>query len=120
MSAYADRAMETSTSTGTGDLTLDGAVTAHQTLNAGVGTGISFDYSVVAVDGSGSPTGEWEVGVGHLSASTTLVRTKPTKGSAATPVNFSAGTKRVFITYSAAQAVPKNKMLAMAMNTAWT
>lgn len=119
MSGYADRAMETSTSTGTGNITTAGAVTGYQTLNTALGTNVPFDYSIVAVDGSGVPTGEWEVGVGLLLASTTLVRTRPTAGSAATPVNFSAGTKRVFITYSAAEAVPKGKMLAMAMNTAW-
>ena len=68
-----------------------------------------------ALDGSGVPTGQWEVGEGYLSASTTLVRATPLSGSAATPVNFSAGTKRVFITQSASEVQGKGNVLAMSL-----
>jgi hypothetical protein len=115
MSTYKDRVLETSTTTGTGDLTLAGAITGYQTFNTAVGTLVRFDYAIVGVDGSGVPTGEWEVGYGHLSASTTLVRQQPISGSASTPVSFTAGTKRVFITQSAQQAVSRNKIYAQSV-----
>lgn len=112
MSRYADRVLETSTTTGTGDITLAGAITGYRTFNTGIGTNVLTDYCIVAVDGSGVPTGEWEVGEGYLSASTTLVRYIPLSGSAATPVSFSAGTKRVFITHSAEEMVGKGGLQA--------
>lgn len=98
MTTYADRALETTTTTGTGDMTTAGAVTGYRTLNAAVGTGVMVDYCIVAVDASGVPTGDWEAGMGYLSASTTFVRANPKSGSAATPISFAAGTKRIFIT----------------------
>ena len=92
---YADRILETSTTTGTGDFTLAGAVSGYRTFNTGVGVGPAFAYCILAIDGSGVPTGEWEAGEGWLSGTTTLVRNNPQTGSAAVPISFSAGTKRV-------------------------
>ena len=115
MSKYIDRVLETSTTTGTSDFTLAGAVTGYQTFNTAIGTNVTTDYAIVGVDGSGVPTGQWEVGEGYLSASTTLVRATPLSGSAATPVNFSAGTKRVFITQSASEVQGKGNVLAMSL-----
>jgi len=98
---YADRVLETTTTTGTGDVTLAGAVTGYRTINAAQGTGVFFDYAIVAVDGSGVPTGDWETGQGYLSGSTTLVRARIFASSnAGSAVNLAAGTKRVFITIS--------------------
>jgi hypothetical protein len=114
MATFADRVLETSTTTGTGDITLAGAVTGYRTFNTAIGTQVRTDYAIVAVDGSGLPTGEWEVGEGYLSAATTLVRDAPLSGSAATPVSFSAGTKRVFITQSAEEVNNFGKRMAMA------
>jgi len=116
LSTYKDRVLDTSTTTGTGDITLSGtAVVGYQTFNTAVGTLVRFDYAIVGVDASGVPTGEWEVGYGHLSAATTLVRQQPIAGSAATPVSFSAGTKRVFITHAAQQTVSRNKLAAISI-----
>jgi hypothetical protein len=112
MSKYADRVLETTTSTGTGDITTAGAVTGFQTFNTAIGTNVMTDYCIVAVDGSGVPTGEWEVGEGYLSGSTTLVRAVPLSGSASTPVSFSAGTKRVFITHAAEEMFGKGNAYA--------
>jgi hypothetical protein len=104
MTIYADRALETSTTTGTGAFTLAGAVVGYQTLFAALGLATEFDYCIEAVDGSGVPTGEWEVGRGSLSGSTTLARTTVFSSSnVGALVSFSAGTKRVFITASANQ-----------------
>lgn len=72
--AFADRVKETASNPGTGDVTLTGAVTGYVTFDASFGTDRQFVYQIEAVDGSGVPTGGWEVGDGHLSASTTLVR----------------------------------------------
>ena len=114
MSKYIDRVLETSTSTGTGDFTLAGAVVGYQSFNTAIGTGVKTDYAIVAVDANGVPTGEWEVGEGSLSGATTLVRDVPLTGSAAVPVSFSAGTKRVFITVSAEEVLGRGKVIAYA------
>lgn len=120
MSKYADRVMDTSTTTGTGNITLSGTpVTGYRDFNTVFGTSVTFDYAIVAVDGSGVPTGEWEVGEGYLSASTTLVRATPLSGSASTPVSFSAGTKRVFATLSASDVVGKGNSVARASLMDW-
>lgn len=99
--AFSNRAMETTTSTGTGNLTTAGAVTGYRTLNAGFGTNVSFEATIEAVDGSGVPTGDWEVSVCYLSAATTLVRERFIDSSTGATINFSAGTKRIFNTYPA-------------------
>lgn len=93
-----DRVLETSTTTGTGALTLAGAVTGYRAFSA-VCTSPSdtCHYYIEGVDGNNLPTGEWETGLGTYSAANTLTRTTPNDGSAATPVSFSAGTKRVSI-----------------------
>lgn len=106
MPTFADRVKETSTTTGTGNLTLAGAATGFQTFNTAFGngaTGLSFYYCIEAVDGSGNPSGNWEVGLGHLSASTTLVRDQILSNSAGTTaaINLSAGTVNVFCTMPA-------------------
>ena len=90
----ADRVRETSTTTGTGNFTLLGAVnTDHVSFNTAVTVGPSFYYEIILTGG-----GEWEIGIGHLSNSTTLVRdTVKRSTNSNNLVNFSAGTKDVFI-----------------------
>lgn len=91
----ADRVRETSTTTGTGNFTLAGAVTGYITFNTGITAGNTTYYCIV----NQTVPSEWEVGFGTLSNSTTLVRTDPTASSNSNnAVNFSAGTKDVFIT----------------------
>jgi hypothetical protein len=87
----ADRVKDTSTTTGTGSLTLSGtAPTGFQDFNTAFGTSEPFPY---VIEGGA----EWEVGIGYLSASTTLVRDTVFQSSNADAlVNFSAGTKNVF------------------------
>jgi len=91
-----DRVLETSTTTGTGSVTLDGAVDGFRTFNASVASADTFPYYIEAVDLSGIPTGEYEVGIGTYSGSNVLARTSiiiSSNSNAA--VSFSAGTKRV-------------------------
>lgn len=115
MSKYADRVLETTTTTGTGDITLAGAVTGYRPFNAAIGTGVATDYCIVAVDANSSPTGEWEVGEGYLSNSTTLVRSTLLSSSTGSAISFSAGTKRVFITQSAQEIVGKGNAYAVSI-----
>lgn len=97
----ADRVKDTSTTTGTGSLTLSGsAPTGYVTFNAGIGQGPRFCYTIQIADES-----EWEVGVGYLSAATTLVRERVMKSTNSNnAVNFSAGTKTCFVTFCADRA----------------
>jgi hypothetical protein len=119
MSRYADRVLETSTTTGTGDFTLVGAITGYRTFNAAIGTNVLTDYTIVGVDGSGVPTGEWEVGEGYLSAATTLVRFVLLSSSTGSVVSFSAGTKRVFLTHSANEIIGKGNAQAGQQGMQW-
>lgn len=95
-----DRVKETTTTTGTGTITLAGAASGFQSFSV-VGDGNTTYYAIVNSDGS-----EWEVGLGTYTASgTTLSRDtifESTNSGAA--VNFSAGTKDVFVTYPAEKA----------------
>lgn len=100
----ADHVKETSTTTGTGALTLAGAMTGYQTFAAKCSVGDTVYYGIQAVDGAGAPTGEWECGLGTYSGANTLTRTTVTSSSnSGAAVSFSAGTKQVFITMPAAQ-----------------
>lgn len=99
-----DLVKETSTTTGAGALTLAGAMIGHRALSAVCTVGDTFYYSIRAVDAGGVPTGEWEIGLGTYSGVNTLTRTTVRRSSNANAaVNFSAGTKQVFITVPAEQ-----------------
>jgi hypothetical protein len=93
----ADRVKETTTTTGTGTVTLAGASTGFQSFSA-IGNANSTYYTI-----AGQGTAEWEVGIGtYTSSGTTLSRdTVLASSNAGSKVNFSAGTKDVFVTYPA-------------------
>lgn len=91
-----DRVLETSTTTGTGNFTLAGAVPGFRTFDSAVSTSDTMPYYIEAIDGGGVPTGDYEVGIGTYSGSNILARTSILASSNSnTAVNFSAGTKRV-------------------------
>jgi hypothetical protein len=96
----ADRVKETTTTTGTTDFVLGGAVSGFQTFSAGVGNSNTTYYSVAL----GS---DWEIGLGTLSANgLTLARTTVLQSSNAdAKVVFATGSKDVFVTYPADKAV---------------
>lgn len=99
----ADRVMETSTSTGTGALTLAAAVSGYQRFSAVCSTNDTVYYAIVAVDANGNPSGDWEVGLGTYSSANTLTRTTPQASTnAGAAVNFAAGTKYVMLDATAA------------------
>ena len=93
----ADRVKETTTTTGTGTVTLAGASTGFQSF-AVIGDANTTYYTIAGQAGN-----EWEVGIGtYTSSGTTLARTTVISSSnAGSLVNFSAGTKDVFVTYPA-------------------
>jgi hypothetical protein len=87
---------ESTTTTGTGNITLAGSSEDGNTFNNSYVLEQRFPYLID--DGSGSR----ESGIGYLSASATLVRETPlssTNGDAL--VNFGAGTKQVFVSATA-------------------
>lgn len=88
----ANRVQETTTSTGTGNITLAGAVTNYRTFNAAFGTGRRLHYYIVD-----DTNNTWEYGIGTLTDSTTLARQTVIESSNANAaVNLGAGTKDVF------------------------
>ena len=98
-----DRVRETSATTGTGNFTLDGAVTGFMTFSAEIGVGNTTYYTI-----TNAGTSEWEVGIGTLTGASTLVRTTLLDSSTGAFISFTAGTKDVFVTYPAIEAVPKS------------
>ena len=102
----ADRVKETTTTTGTGTVTLLGASTGFQSF-AIIGNTNTTYYTIAGQTGN-----EWEVGIGtYTSSGTTLARTTVLSNSSGTQpsaLSFSAGTKDVFVTYPAKLAAFAN------------
>jgi hypothetical protein len=94
-----DRVQETTTTTGTGTLTLNGAVTGFQTFSSAIGNGNTTYY---AISSSGS---EFEVGIGTVGAGTLARTTILASSNGGSVVNLSAGAKIVFVTYPAGKSV---------------
>lgn len=97
-----DRVQETTTTTGTGSVTLLGAVAGFQSF-AVVGNGNTTFYCI-ADQGGGT---NWEVGIGTYSTTgPTLARTTVLASSnSGSLVSFTTGTKSVFVTYPAEKSV---------------
>lgn len=110
----ADHVLESTTTTGTGALSLAGAVTGFQAFASQMTSpSDTCFYTAWAVDGSGVPTGEWENGLGTYSAANTLTRTTVLASSNSNAaVTFSAGTKYVAIGALASRVVQLNNELA--------
>ena len=95
-----DRVKESTTTTGTGTLTLAGAVEGFQTFSAVLSDTDTTYYAISHRDAD-----EWEVGLGTYSSGT-LARTTILESSAGgSAVSFTAGTKDVFITLPGEKAV---------------
>jgi hypothetical protein len=96
-----DRVRETTTTTGTGTITLGGAATGFQSFSV-IGDSNTTFYTIQLAN-----TNEWEVGVGTYTLSgTTLSRDTILESSnGGSAVNFSAGSKDVFVTYPAEKAI---------------
>lgn len=90
------RVAETSTTTGTGSIALAGAVTGYATFAAELANADTSTIVIEAIDGSGAPTGEWEICDTTFTSPSTLSRGTLRDSSTGSRINFSAGTKRVF------------------------
>ena len=97
----ADRVQETTTTTGTGTVTLGGASSGYQSF-AVIGNGNTTYYAIVD-----STSGAWEVGIGtYTSSGTTLSRdTVLASSNSGSLVSFGSGSKNVFVTYPSERAV---------------
>ena len=99
-----DRVKETSTTTGTGTLDLDGAVTGFETFVSGIATTNTTYY---CIDHQGSYD-EWEVGLGTVTDATPDTLSRDTVISSSNSdgkVVFTAGTKDVFCTEPASKTM---------------
>ena len=98
-----DRVKETTATTGTGTVNLEGAEVGFETFVAGIGNTNTTYYCIQAQGGSA-----FEIGVGTVTDATpdTLSRTSVISSSNADSlVDFGAGTKDVFCTLPASKAV---------------
>ena len=97
-----DRVKETTTTTGTGAVSLGGAVTGFETFAAGIGNSNTVYYCIAHQDQA-----EFEVGLGTLDGdSSDLTRTTVISSSNSdSAVDFSAGTKDVFCTIPASKLI---------------
>jgi hypothetical protein len=106
-----DRVKETSSSSGTGSVTLGGAFPGYQTFDAVVATGSTVYYTIHNL--TAGDDDEFEVGVGTFTSPTTLSRDTVLSSSAGgtTKVNFTSGISglEVFITQPAEEAIYLNQ-----------
>lgn len=96
----ADRVRDTTTTTGTGAVTLSGSPPSGYQAFSKVGDGNTTYYTI-------SGGGQWEVGIGTYTASSTSLSrdTVLDSSNSGSLVNFSSGTKDVFVTYPAGESV---------------
>lgn len=96
----ADRVQETSTTSGTGALTLAGAVNGFQSFSSAIGNGNTTYYAIS--DGT-----NWEIGLGtYTSSGNTLSRdTVLSSSNGNALVSFSSATKNVWVDYPAGKSV---------------
>ena len=101
--AIKDRVKETTTTTGTGTYTLGGAVTGFETFTANLSNSDTTYYAC-------TDNTNFEVGIGTFTSSgTTLARTTILSSSNSnSAVNWSSGTRTIFMTYPADKAVFKD------------
>lgn len=109
---FADRVKETTTTTGTGTINLAGAATGYISFVIGIGTTNICYYAIVGAT-------EWEVGIGTVTDAATDTLSRDTilaSSNSNTVVNFSAGSKDVFVTIPAASVELVSSDLAPRMN----
>jgi trimeric autotransporter adhesin len=95
-----DRVKETTAVTSTGTATLLGAVTGYQSFSV-IGNGNTCYYTIAS-----QTANEWEVGIGTYTSPDQLSRdTVLSSSNSGSLVNFSAGTKDVFVTQPSSKAV---------------
>jgi hypothetical protein len=100
-----DRVKETTSTTGTGTVTLAGAQLGFQSFSSGIGSSNSTYYTIALGN-------EWEVGIGTVTNATTFTRDSVISSSnASSLVSFSTGVKDIFCALPA-EYTPSPSMLA--------
>ena len=94
--ALADRVRQTTTSTGTGTITLDGSVEGYQSFEI-IGNNNTTYYTIAG-------GAQWEVGIGTYYGGT-LARTTVISSSTGSKLDLATGTKDVFVTLPSSVAV---------------
>ena len=89
MGLYADRVQETTTTTGTGTITLAGAVTGYRTFSSAFTSGERVRYTIAL-------GADWETGDGVYSGGTLTRENVYASSNANALVSFAAGSKNVW------------------------
>ena len=101
-----DRVQETSTTSGTGTLTLAGAVPGFQTFSSSIGNGNTTFYTIYD-----NVAQAWEVGIGTVGAGTLSRDTVLSNSSGGTsPLTLAGNSSSVFCTYPAEKSVNLNAL----------
>jgi hypothetical protein len=101
-----DRVQETSTTSGTGTLTLAGAVPGFQTFSSSIGNGNTTFYTIYD-----NVAQVWEVGIGTVGAGTLSRDTVLSNSSGGTsPLTLAGNSSSVFCTYPAEKSVNLNAL----------
>lgn len=105
----ANRVKDTTTTTGTGTITLSGtAPTGYQNFSV-IGDGNTTYYTIAG----GS---QWEVGIGtYTSSGTTLSRDTVLASSTGSKLDLAAGTKDVFVTLPSESTATEGRAIVMSM-----
>jgi hypothetical protein len=95
-----DRVQETSTTSGTGTLTLAGAVTGYQSFASAIGSGNTTYYAIYETQ-----TVNWEVGIGTVGSGTLARTTVLASSNGGSLVSFGGAQLAVFGDYPAGKSV---------------
>jgi len=106
-----ERVKQTSTSTGTGAVTVSGSYTGFQDFSDVYSVGDTLYYVIAAESG-----GDWEAGIGTYSAANTIQRdTVYESSNNGNKTNFAVGDKTVFVSYPAARSITSDQTVALAI-----
>lgn len=91
---YANRVQETTQTTGTGSLTLDGATFRYKTFASELTVaGDNFHYLLEDENGA------WEIGIGYLATATSIQRQTLLESSTGALINLSTGIHRITLVF---------------------
>lgn len=113
-----DRVLESAVGVATTAFTLAGAVAGFRTFASQMATNDTCWYAAWAVDANGTPTGQFENGLGTLTAATTLTRTTVLESSNANAAVTFTGTLYVAISLLASRTAYFDDTHSMFMPTA--
>lgn len=112
----ADRVLETTTVTGTGNVTVTGAVAGFRTFGSAMSVGDACSYALWEVDANGNATGAFENGIAVYLSANTLQRNEVRASSNANAlVSFAAGAKYMTLALIASDRFTQGDGLAQQM-----